>query len=90
MLRQPESTEDADTLALRALAWTLADGARADRLLAVTGIDPTSLRARLDDPAVLGAALQFLLAHEADLVACAADLNVRPEALARAAAALEP
>ena len=89
MLRQPESAEDAGTLALRALAWTLADGDRADRLLGVTGIDPASLRERLDDPAVLGAALQFLLAHEADLIACAADLDVRPEALARAAAALD-
>jgi hypothetical protein len=75
-------------LALRALVWTLAEPARADRLLAVTGLDPAGLRARLSNPAVLGAALEFLLAHEADLVACADGLGVPPQAIGRAAAEL--
>lgn len=87
-MRQALVNEDAHTLALRALVWTLAEPARADRLLAVTGLDPAGLRARLADPAVLGAALEFLLAHEADLVACADDLGVPPQAIGRAAAEL--
>ena len=79
----------AQTLALRALVWTLAEPERAQRLLAVTGIDPADLRARLGDPAVLGASLQFLLANEADLIACAQGLDVPPAALARVAAELD-
>jgi hypothetical protein len=89
MIRQPDSPADAGTLALNALVWTLGDPDRAGRLLAVTGIDPDDLRARLDDPAVLGASLHYLLAHEADLLACADALEVKPAALARAAEELD-
>ena len=81
--------EDVQTLALRALVWTLAEPDRASRLLAVTGIDPDDLRARAGEPAVLAATLQFLTAHEADLIACAGDLGVPPQTLADAAARLE-
>ena len=89
MIRQPTTLADPATLALDALVWTLGDDDRAARLLAVTGLDPTDLRARLDDPAVLGASLQFLLANERDLVACADALGVAPAAIARAAAELD-
>jgi hypothetical protein len=81
--------EDAETLALGALGWTLASPDRADRLLATTGLAPGDLRARIGERAVLAAALTFLTAHEADLVACAADLQVPPADLAAAAAELE-
>ncbi|MDB5697101.1 MAG: hypothetical protein JWN21_2644 [Sphingomonas bacterium] len=83
------SDDDAKTLALRALIWTLAEQDRAQRLLAVTGIEPADLRARIGDPAVLAASLNFLLANEADLVACAADIGIRPDALAAAAQELD-
>lgn len=88
MIRQPATLDDPATLALNALVWTLGDDDRAGRLLAVTGLDPTDLRARLTDPAVLAASLSFLLAHEADLLACADALAVAPAVLARAASAL--
>lgn len=81
--------DDADALALRALVWTLAEPERAMRLLSVTGLDPADLRARAGDPVVLAAALGFLEAHEPDLVACAAALDAKPEALVRARATLE-
>ncbi|SFP78487.1 DUF3572 family protein [Sphingomonas rubra] len=80
---------NADALALQALAWTLADEDRAQRLIDTTGLFPDDLRARLDEPAVLGAALGFLENHEPDLVACAADLGVPPEALVAARRALD-
>ena len=41
-------------------------------------------RARAGEPAVLGAVIGFLCNHEPDLVACAADLGVKPETLAGA------
>lgn len=80
---------DAIALGLSALAWTVSDAARAERLLAVTGLVPDDLRARAMDPAVLGAVLAFLEAHEPDLVACADALDVTPEVLVRAHQALD-
>lgn len=88
-MHEPDSNEDAATLALRALVWTLAEPDRASRLLAVTGLTPDDLRARAGDPAVLAAGLGFLESHEDDLVACAGALGVRPERLVRARAALD-
>ena len=80
---------DADELALRALVWTLAEPARAGRLLDLTGLTPADLKARAGSPAVLGAVLGFLEANEPDLVACADGLGVGPAALVRAREALE-
>lgn len=89
-MRRPDTNaEPADALALRALAWTLAEQDRAERLVALTGLDPADLRTRLREPAVLAASLAFLEAHEPDLVACAAAIEVAPEALVRARHELE-
>lgn len=76
-------------LALGALSWVLADEDRAARLLALTGLTPEALRGGLDDPAMLGAVLEFLRAHEPDLVACADFLQIAPATLASAADRLE-
>lgn len=59
----------------------LQDGERAERYLALTGLDPDSLRAGLDDPRVQGSALDFLANHEPDLVRAAEALAVTPEEL---------
>ncbi|MBA2934008.1 DUF3572 domain-containing protein [Sphingomonas sp. CGMCC 1.13654] len=72
---------DSATLALSALAWTLSDQPRAERLLALTGLDSDELRARATDPGLLAAVLTFLESHEPDLLACADALDVTPEAL---------
>ena len=68
----------AQIVALRALAWTLEDSDRANRLLALTGLDPHAVRERIDDPALLDAVLTFLEAHEPDLMACATAIDVTP------------
>jgi hypothetical protein len=88
-MRDRDSNEDAEALALRALAWTLGEPDRAMRLLSVTGLEPHDLRARASDPTVLSAALGFLENHEPDLIACAESLGVKPEALVRARMELE-
>ena len=62
----------------------LGDGPRAERLLSLTGLTADELRAGLGDPALLGAVLDFLCAHEPDLVAAAEALNVTPAQLAAA------
>lgn len=62
----------------------MADAPRAERLLALTGLTPDALRDGLGDPAVLGAVLDFLAGHEADLVAAAEALGVDPQAIVAA------
>jgi hypothetical protein len=76
-------------LALGALGWALSDDRRAMRLLALTGLRPEDLRARLGDPNLLAAVLRFLEAHEPDLIACADALQTKPEWLVEARARLE-
>ena len=85
ILRETQSpAPDATALALGALGWVLSDGPRAERVLSRTGLTADELRAGLDDPALLGAVLEFLCAHEPDLVAAAEVLNVTPAQLAAA------
>jgi hypothetical protein len=84
-MRVPETNrDDAQTLALSALGWILIDDTRAQRLLALTGIEPSDLRSRLSDPGVLGAVLGFLEAHQPDLIACADAIGTNPERLVAA------
>jgi len=84
-----DTNHDPAALALSALAWTLADQNRAERLLALTGLTPAGLRARAGEPAMLAAVLDFLEGHEPDLVACAEALEVPPAALVAARGELE-
>jgi hypothetical protein len=72
---------DYEAIALNALVWVLGDDGRAHRLLDLTGLDGDAIRARLGDPEMLGAVLDFLCAHEPDLLACAAALDEKPETL---------
>ncbi len=88
-MRGDETNVAPVTLALAALGWTVSDSARARRLLDTTGLTPDDLRARAADPAVLGAVLGFLEAHEPDLIACAEAIGATPAALVAARRALE-
>jgi hypothetical protein len=84
-----ETHNHAETLALAALASTLTDERRAERFLSLTGLSPDGIRARLTDRSLLAACIAFLEGHEADLVAVAEDLGVRPQALLDARVELE-
>ncbi|MBA3053820.1 MAG: DUF3572 family protein [Sphingomonadales bacterium] len=88
ILRASSSPTDPAALALGALGWLLESETRADRLLALTGLTPDVLRAGLGDPGVLGAVLDFLSAHEPDLIGAAEALGVAPEVLAAAGESL--
>ena len=76
--RKSASPTDAAQLALQALAWALAEERRAQRLLDLTGLTPQDLRERLDTREVQAFVLDFLLAHEPDLIAAADALGVEP------------
>jgi len=83
------TNETAVALALGALGWTVTEPARAQRLLAVTGLEPSDLRARASEPEVLAAVLAFLEAHEPDLIACAEAIETVPADLVAARRLLE-
>ena len=82
-------TNDAEALALAALAATLTDERRARRFLDLTGLDADELRARAGERSLLAATLAFLEAHEPDLMEVAKLLNVKPETLVAARSELE-
>jgi len=83
------STNDAEALALAALAATLTDERRAQRFLDLSGIDTDDLRRRIAEPALLASVLRFLEAHEPDLIDVAGAIGVKPEELVAAREALE-
>lgn len=85
METNPNLGPDADIIALQALGWVLQDQDRAERLLALTGLDPRELRSGLEDPTMLASLLGFLANHEPDLIACAEAIGVAPAKLAAAA-----
>lgn len=89
MRRDDTNPTDPEALALSALGWTLGDEARAQRLLALTGLDPAALRERLGEPGLLASVLAFLEAHEPDLLGAAEALNVSPATLVEARRRLE-
>ena len=76
--------EGAAALALQALAFLVADEARCQRLLALTGLAPDDLRARAADPALLGGVLDHVLGDETLVVAFAAEAGIAPERVAGA------
>ena len=83
------STNDAETLALSALAATLTDERRARRFLDLSGIDTEDLRRRASEPSLLAALLRFLEAHEPDLVDVAEATGAEPRDLVAAREELE-
>ena len=89
MKNQDTNEDEAEPLALSALGWILSDGARAQRLLSLTGLTPNDLRTRLEDPELLAEVLRFLEAHEPDLIACAEALEAPPAQLVEARRRIE-
>lgn len=78
------TANDPSALALRAIGWIVSDETRAERFLALTGLTPELLRGRLASVDVQRAALEFLAAHEPDLLAAAEALDVAPANLVAA------
>ena len=85
--RHPANADEAFTLLLHALAWTVSSDTRAERFLALTGLGGAELRASASNPSTLNAVVQFLADYEPDMIACAEALDVPPTAF-RAAARL--
>lgn len=62
----------------------LANERRAQRFLDLTGLTPEQLRGRIETPELQVSVLDFLCAHEPDLLGAAGDLGVEPGVIAAA------
>lgn len=76
--------KDASVIALTALGWVLADDARANRFLDLTGLTADALRAVIGEVSTHRAVLDFLAAHEPDLLGAADALDLPPEQIVAA------
>jgi hypothetical protein len=79
-----DSVKDPAEVSLNVLGWVLADTQRAQRFLALTGLTPDGLRGALGESSTQRAVLDFLCAHEPDLVAAAEALGIEPAQIAAA------
>ena len=89
MIQPRPNDSNSITVALQALAVSLEDETRAERLLSLTGLSPADLRRSASEPAVLAAVLRFLEDHEPDLLAVSGQLSLKPQELVAARIALE-
>ena len=82
---------NAEALALAAMAATLSDERRARRFLDLTGLDAAELRERAmaGDRSLLTATIAFLENHEPDLIAVADAIGSSPAELVAARGVLE-
>ena len=73
------SAEDAQTVALKAIAFIAADEDLLSRFVALTGCGIDEIKSRIADPAFLGGVLDFILADEPTLLAFAEAEQLAPD-----------
>lgn len=78
----------AETLALQALGWIAAQDEVFETFLGSSGLDRDGLRARIGEPEVLMAALDFLLSDDAFVTGFAQEAGISPDLPMRARASL--
>ena len=79
---------DPEALAIEGLSFLATDAERLGRFMAMSGIEPDTLRAAAGEPGFLVAVLDHLLADESLLLAFAANAGHAPERIATARARL--
>lgn len=80
----PITSEEAQTLALKALAFLASEPERLERFLAVTGLGPATLRSAAQEPGFLLGVLDHLCASDSLLLEFAGNLHLKPEMVAQA------
>lgn len=80
--------QQAESLAVAAVAFLAADAGRLGRFLALTGLDPMRLRAAAEQPGFLAGVLEHLGCDEMLLLAFAAHAGIDPADVDRARIAL--
>lgn len=90
MRRQPRTfgVHDAEALAADALAYIADHPGQIERFLALTGILPWEVRSAAAEPGFLAGVLAYLVQHEPDLLAFAAQSGHKPDQVVAAHALL--
>jgi len=73
------SIEDAEVLALRALAFLATDASRLARFLTLTGIQPSALKQNANKHALQAAVISHLLQNESELLVFASEQKIAPD-----------
>ena len=81
----PITVDEAEALAARALQFLADEPRLLTRFLAVSGVAPQQLRRAAAEPGFLAGVLDFLLAHEPDLMAFSAASGRPPAEIVRRA-----
>lgn len=84
-----ELREEAEHLAIAAVAFLAERPDDLQRFLAVTGADPDTLRTQATEPGFLAGVLEYILSDEPLVVAFAADAAIPPERVGEAFHILE-
>ncbi|CAM5638954.1 hypothetical protein MAUB1S_10985 [Mycolicibacterium aubagnense] len=80
--------EQAEALAINALAFVAGDAELLPRFLAITGIEASSIRRAAGEPGFLAGVLQFVLAHEPTLMRFCEGTGTPPASVSKALRAL--
>ncbi len=80
--------EQAKIIALQALMYLVAEEDTLQRFMDLSGVDPSDLRERADDPAMLAGVLDFFLGFEPQLLQMCETTGLAAEAPAQARQAL--
>lgn len=80
----PMTSREAETLALRALAFLATEPERIEPFLATTGLGPATLRSAAQEPGFLLAVLDHLCANDSLLLEFAGNLSLNPELIGEA------
>ena len=88
MNKTGRSAQDAQALAVEALAFLGAEPERLGRFLSLTGLSPGTIRTAARDPGFLVAVLDHLAEDESLLLAFAGNAGLDPRAVLAARAAL--
>ena len=85
MQSQKDTTgPDSEVLAIAILSWLASEPELLSRFLALTGVDPSDLRAAAGNRGFLAALVEFLMGHEPTLMAFCEATGTKPEQVVRA------
>ncbi|MEO9338988.1 DUF3572 domain-containing protein [Mesorhizobium sp. SB112] len=88
MNRQSLTPENAETIAVSALAFIASDPELLPRFLSMTGIEANAIRAAASEPGFLAGVMQFIVAHEPTLMRFSQESGIAPETIAASVKAL--
>ncbi|SCZ07728.1 DUF3572 domain-containing protein [Microvirga guangxiensis] len=82
--------DEAETIALSAFAFITSDEERMSRFLAVSGLQPDTIRSAASQPGFFAGILDYVASDEPLLLALAKELDTKPEHIMAAHWSLSP